>query len=53
MRLSLTLRCRVCPTLPEARMTPGAEDEVRMGMERVIGYFLDIIWAMCSEHEVS
>ena len=48
--MSLTLSCNVWPTLPEARMTPGAQDEVRIGMERVIGY---IICAVCSEHEVS
>ena len=36
------MSCSVWPTLPEARMTPGAQDEVRIGMERVIGYILDI-----------
>ena len=51
--MSLTLSCSVWPPLPEARMTPGAQDEVRIGMERVIGYILDIICSVCSEHEVS
>ena len=41
------------PTLAEARVTPGAEEEVRRWMEQVLGYIRSLIWAMWSEHELS
>ena len=41
------------PTLAEARVTPGAEAEVRRWMEQVLGYIRSLIWAMWSEHELS
>ena len=33
----------------EARMMPGDDAEVRIGMDLVVGYFLDINCAMCRE----
>ena len=40
------------PTLAEARVTPGAEAEVRRWMEQVLGYIRSLIWAIWSEHEL-
>ena len=39
--------------MAEARVTPGAEAEVRRWMEQVLGYIRSLIWAMWSEHELS
>ena len=33
----------------EARMMPGDDADVRIGMDLVVGYFLDINCAMCRE----